>query len=269
MSDSTATIISSLAATASAIAAIFAIKQSIIQRRMSYKPQFFIEEFHDTFYGRNTPVFEDNIKSNGDRENYELELVNVGNGVAQNISYKWVYDYHSEMLNVYKAFLKLKDFLSKNNIDKSPYTFSYKIEKTEGKELISFRRNNKDVSYPTKLEDYINYVIPKNQSGAPVTIKASQINTNIIYNLINFKNNTGEDINSLHGPQVVIKYQDAGGAFITDRFESEFVICDTEYKNNQSVYRIMIKFNRVDSRWTMRLLQRIRRGYENWLDSEI
>lgn len=76
----------------SAIAAFLAIRQTIIQRLISVKPQLIIKE---------TKLITDKIKSfgttlniMGDLKNtFQVDVLNIGLGVAMKIKYQWVFDY--------------------------------------------------------------------------------------------------------------------------------------------------------------------------------
>lgn len=267
LSSNSATILSSFAATVSAVAAIYAIKQSILQRRLSYKPQLHIEDYFETVHMLNTPHFDDSLSPQKYVGYYELPLINIGNGAAQNLKYEWEYNFHHAMKKIVKLFNSLKHYDIEPKNDTGKYDSYYHFEVSDNEEFIVFKRYDNHIKYQTAYSYQLQYILPQQHSKTVMNIKLPAIISSIIFNIINLEIQSGTKSNSFSGPKLILSYQDSGGAVITDRFESEFILgADDSDSKMHSKRKVRIKFNKIDSRWTRRLLQKVRKGYTDFMD---
>ncbi|HBR5187834.1 TPA: hypothetical protein M2P37_005317 [Klebsiella pneumoniae] len=255
-----ATIISCATATVSAMAAIYAIIQSILQRRLSYKPQLYIEDYHQELTMSKYPIFDEKINDHANASYHRSPIINIGSGSAQNINYKWKCNV-SNWLE--KTSILLKELNNNSNIKKySPnYTFSYDIDST----IITTKINGRDNTLKLDLTKNLKYITPQSNTNKKEEIELPYAINTILYNMINLKILSGENITSFFGPTLILTYQDAGGTFITDRFETEFVLGPAGNTTQHRDQHLTIKLQKLDNRLSMRLLQKIRKGYAEFM----
>ncbi|VUS68666.1 hypothetical protein SB6413_00771 [Klebsiella pasteurii] len=262
-----ATIISCIAASASALAAIYAINQSTLQRRLSYKPQLHIKDYVETIYMLNTPYFDDGLSPQKHIGHYDLTLINIGNGAAQNIEYKWEYDFKLAMKNTTELFNTLNKKNIAQNENNQNYDFYYKFKTNESDELIVFKRYDNYIEYPTKYSYQLQYILPQQHNPKIVSIKLPAIINSIIFNIVNLKNQSDRNTNLISGPKLTISYQDSGGALIKESFESKFIF-EPNHSDRMHIEReVRIQFKKLDSRWTRRLLQSVRKSYVDFINT--
>lgn len=246
------TILSCFAALVSAATAIYAIKQSILQRRLSYKPQLYIEDYLDKYYAPTTSTFDHDINGRANIKLHDLSIINIGNGSAQNIKYEWVYNYNNALKDILSIIEKLET--AKNNKINS---FNYKV--VEHKKIII---NDEYFNILFNFDE--KYILPQHQIEGDLknkTIHLPIILTTVLYNLINLRLLAGETLESVHGPKLVITYQDSGGALITDHFESEFILKSSTQNIRQTIQNVRMTFRKLDRHWTQQLHQWSRKSH--------
>ena len=248
MSGNMTTILSCVAALVSATTAIYAIKQSILQRRLSYKPQLYIDDYFHAHYAPNSNIFDCDINAKANIEFHSLSLINIGNGAAQNINYEWKYNYSNALSDISYLIKQLENKNSQSNGGKNN-SFFYEVEKDKNAQYIFI--NNKKHSATFNFNE--KYILPQHQAennNKTKIIHLPIILTTILYNLVNLKTLSGEKITSFIGPKLILTYQDSGGTLITDHFESEFTLGANEKSARQTKQYVRIKFKKLDSRWT-------------------
>lgn len=245
------TILSCSAALISAATAIYAIKQSILQRRLSYKPQLYIEDYPDKYHAPTTNTFDHGINGKANIKLHELSLINIGNGSAQNIKYEWIYNYSNALKDI--SSLIENPETAKNQQENNNKINLFHYEVVAHKKIII---NNKN--FNTHFNFNEKYILPQHQVEDNFKIKTIYlpvILTTILYNLINLRLLSGEKLESVHGPRLVITYQDSGGALITDHFESELILKSSTQNIKQTTQNVRITFSKLDSHWTQQLHQ--------------
>lgn len=200
-----------IAASVSALAALLAVKQSSLQRKLSYKPQLIfkprrfdyeIDKTAPNLMGKISFIDADSNLHN------KIDLVlNIGLGAALDIKIKWTYQskYAVESLNEYLTISGLGVKLEKNDL---------------GIQI----RNPNGTLYPAhcadKLEDEIDYILSHSQSGAPqnILVPLSSIALNSTLHI--YSMNT---IQNFHWPApsltLEIEYKDIGGEFYKDKYD--------------------------------------------------
>ncbi|MHA1185105.1 hypothetical protein ACR9GM_22080, partial [Enterobacter ludwigii] len=83
-----------IATTASAVAAFFAVKQTMLQRIISTKPQIIINNKEVKTVLTNKNSFSLSIENPELYYNIPISIMNVGLGTALNINYSWLFDYN-------------------------------------------------------------------------------------------------------------------------------------------------------------------------------
>lgn len=255
-SNTLATTLSAIAAGVSALVAICAIWQSIQQRRLSYKPQIYLYDINDRFYAPTEIRFDGSTTGRPAEDHLDVPIINIGNGAAQNIIYKWDYDFKkslTEMSKLFKSSTIQIDNKKNNNL-------SFEI-KNQGSDVhILINDDNKQ----TTLKHNIKFIIPQHQlekESKKENIKLPTLISCVLYNLVNIKKLSGENIKNIQGPTLTLSYQDSGGATITDQFQSQFIFVREEKSRQQTTHYVSIKFEKMDSRWTRQLLQRSRKVF--------
>lgn len=83
----------------------------------------------------------------------------------------------------------------------------------------------------------------------------------LIRTFLNLRLLAGETLESVHGPKLVITYQDSGGALITDHFESEFILKSSTQNTSQTIQNVRMTFRKLDRHWTQQSHQWSRKSH--------
>ncbi|MEG6331984.1 hypothetical protein UXP80_07335 [Enterobacter hormaechei] len=170
--DSWVTIGGFVASTCSAIAAFFAVKQSVLQRTISIKPELIIKDIELKTIYIDKSIFP--CKSFDLKAEYDIDIpvLNIGLGTALNIKYQWVFDYNKNIESC--GFVKLENHpIYSKTIPDNFRKGVYYEDNNENQYLNYDFFNNgfmKPYSIP-KINKEIEYIMPVTQDPKTVNLK--------------------------------------------------------------------------------------------------
>ncbi|ELC7204870.1 hypothetical protein [Enterobacter hormaechei] len=260
-----------IATTASAIAAFFAVKQTMLQRIISTKPQIIIynKEVKTKLTSNNT--FSLSFENNDFHYNIPIPIMNVGLGTALNIKYEWLFDYK-----------KAIESCGFNYISNAPMITSMKkLFKDGGKYYCPTEEKDSNFKYYelinngkfniysiTKINKELEYIMPVTQEKSPSIILFPSL---ILLALAESKNSNNTFADSfffdvMDACKLIIKYEDISGNNITINYNC--TLQTTGFKSNSEYgagLTFKIGFHRIHSR-SMPRLERLRKSYANFID---
>ena len=258
-----------IATTASAIAAFFAVKQTMLQRTVLTKPQIIISNQEVNLLHCSGGMFRFAIEDSNSHYDTPILIKNVGLGTALNIKYQWSFDY--------KKTIEMCDFIE---IDEDPMIsilkekynsgdkyFHVTDEKDSQHNYFKFISHGKLEIYGIKREhNELEYILPIAQEKLAANIEFPSL---IL--LLSAESAYSETVSyeSMFDPmsagQLTIFYEDISGTVITIRFNC--IIRWIKFHSNTengpcSTYRL--EFQRVHPK-TMPGLQRLRKSYAKFM----
>lgn len=260
-----------IATTASAVAAFFAVKQTMLQRIISTKPQIIINNKEVKTVLTNKNSFALSIENPELYYNIPISIMNVGLGTALNINYRWSFDY--------KKFIELCGFrhinddpmissIKKMFNDGGKYFYSTE-EKDSNFEYFKLIKDGKFNIYSiAKVNNELEYIMPVNQEKSPSILLFPSL---ILLALAESKNSNNTFADSfffdiLDAGKLIINYQDISGNNITINYKC--TLQTTGFKSNSEYgaeLTFKIGFHRIHSR-SMPRLERLRKSYTDFID---
>lgn len=255
-----------LAASAfSAVAAYLAIRQSIIQRKISNKVQIITKDVKiklDKTKIVNNIAFNVLLKN----INCSLPILNIGLGPALKFKYQWVFDYEKFM------FLNgIKKLESKYNYETAEYReairaneYCYQFNK-EGHIYISILGHSESRWY-SQEEKYLDvvYILPWSVNKEEVNLSIPKLIPILLSNYLLDKTHSHDEmLTSIDGPDLIIEYEDISGTIKKEIFSSKYKINAFSIRGDTVEATFSMTFSHGIS-WTALVLQRIRKRYDEW-----
>ncbi|EAR2234881.1 hypothetical protein EIR71_20610, partial [Salmonella enterica] len=170
--DSWVTIGGFLASSCSAIAAIYAVKQSVLQRTISIKPELIIKDIELKTIYIDKSIFPCKTFDLNAEYDIDIPVLNIGLGTALNIKYQWLFEYNKHIASC--GFVKLEDhpIYSKQSVAKFTKGVFYEDNDENQYHNYDFFNNGfmKPYSIP-KVNKEIEYIMPITQNPEVVSIK--------------------------------------------------------------------------------------------------
>ncbi|HID5461647.1 TPA: hypothetical protein ACXEQN_005400, partial [Klebsiella pneumoniae] len=162
-----------VASTLSALAAYLAIRQNIIQRRISNKVQITVKGVEINL-ARRKIINSIDLTSNSDEFTMKPFIINIGLGPALNFVYSWDFDYLKHLeINEIIGIGNENDIHSKQylkHINSNKYSFEYSNETNA--EFIHILGNGKTAWFHhPKKNNEIDYILPWSVSKSEVHLK--------------------------------------------------------------------------------------------------
>ena len=230
--------ISSFGTIISALAALYAIRLTIFQRRLSYKPNLVIDDLNlnmkvKDFSGFTTKILEE---SNTPRINF----LNVGLGAAISIKYHWDFDYKKNI----NSYLKL--FLQQYQKEDKSITFELKNN------FLEVKKEKSSTFFNTQLKpNEINFSLPYNIEKEPKDIiipnPAIIILLNIAY--VSFSSRPLK-LKSFNGPRLVIEYKNIEGKTSSVFWDTILEVRSASFSANDMEAIFALRFTPARQRWT-------------------
>ncbi len=241
----------------SAIAALLVVRQSNLQRKLSYKPQvilknnFFEYEFNDILSIAESIKFEKASNTNSSRSDI---AINIGLGAALNIKITWIHDYNklAIILNKYLEKLNKKNTIKIDSggisfldADKNPYTFIV----------------NKNQS------EQFDYILPYNQKPSPteIFIPSSFISLTCIAMYYSWH---VEKVMNESLPELIVRieYKDIGGESHIDEYNVRIEFHHALTNNESITFAAELCFDKKRNlSGTTRTLEGIRKSYADFI----
>lgn len=262
-----ATVLSAIAALGSAIAAGYAIKQSILQRTVSTKPQIILGKTIASIVHVQRKVFDLHIKNKSEFYYLLIPVKNIGLGAALNIRYKWNFNYKNAIQDCGFKEIKEHPLLSKESYNRD---LGKRIFFSEGDnhEYYGFLNNGTFTTYPIKIiNNEIEYLLPISQDKTECTIKFPVL----ILTLLNEISQTDHRYKNTLLPtfdagQLHIHYNDISGNNITIKFQcniNTIGFISSGETGPESTFRI--DFHTIEARTTTGL-RKLRKSYAEFIE---
>jgi len=246
------------AAFISALSALLAVRQSGLQRKLSYKPQILLRpqlfdyEYDDsTFDILNRIKMRDEVNSNFLKSDL---AVNIGLGAALDLKVKWNYDSQEIIDSLNRNFNKLQ--------------IPLKIERiSNGSFIKTIVHNDVRSVYREIIDDSIDYVLSYNQKPSPTEINfPSPMFSLICANLI-LSVRADEGLNNKYSkPTVMFEYKDIGGESYVEEFNVNIDFIYSAQSQTTTKMSGYLSFEKRKSlNKTIKRLQRLRQGYEDFI----
>ncbi|NUL39421.1 hypothetical protein [Kosakonia sacchari] len=248
-----------IAAFVSALAALLAVKQAVLQRKLSYKPQILLRpQFFDYEFDNNKLDILNQVKFR-DSNNLSLNksdlAVNIGLGAALEIVISWDVDTDDVInrLNSYFATLKkqikLTRYMNGVSLDYS----------TDNKDFILVRENT---------SERVDYILSYNQKPSPTDIifpyaYISMACASFIFSL----DAEGRVIKLSTRPEVKFEYKDIGGEIYQDEY---YINVEIGHFTKGPYTTKMVGYMTFDKKHshnkTANGLERIRKSYAHFIE---
>lgn len=265
-----------VASTLSALAAYLAIRQTIIQRRISNKVQIITKNIKINIGKRKIHGFVEFTNKSNDFVNQtddfkiQLPLLNVGLGPALKFEYAWRFDYEKNLAinNIAKTNTHLrfdsKEYL--NEVNSKVYSYTY--DDSDGDIYINILGNGNS-SWFNQQEKYteIDYILPWGINKEEVSLQVPKLITMLLAQHCLVSPKTSNDMfRPIKGPVLTLKYEDITGLKKQEIFTSAFRVERTRLENDNFEAEFSLSFFHTPS-WTSVVSQKIRKKYANWKKS--
>lgn len=198
----------------SAATAFFAIRQSIMQRKLSIKPQLLIKRIELSAENIDKNKFSLSPFKGSDLKIFEPSIINTGSGSALNINIKWDYPYELKMRNINECY---------KHINKEA-KLEYEINDKLGVKCLEIN-TGEIILYPLNNTDLIDFMAPINvekdeyKTRAPFSIFNIMINDAMT--LLHIENKLTK---AVEGPSLNISYTDVEGKKYSLQYKSHFIV---------------------------------------------
>ncbi|CAH3672669.1 hypothetical protein [Klebsiella oxytoca] len=257
-----------VASTLSALAAYLAIRQNIIQRRISNKVQITVKGCEINL-SRRKIINSINLINDKDEFTMKPFIINIGLGPALNFVYSWDFDYlkhlnMNEIKNIgnenktpTKQYIKI--------IDSKNYFFEYSNEINS--EFIHILGNGKTAWFHhPKKNNEIDYILPWSVSKSEVPLKLPNLIPILLaHYLTKYSKASIGMFLPITGPTLILCYEDITGVKIKEVFTSSFVCTRTSIKGDTFEAGFSLTFSPRLSR-TSQVIQRIRKSYVDFMN---
>lgn len=198
----------------SAITALFAIRQSLMQRKLSIKPQLLVKRI-EIFAGNiNKNKFSTSPFKGSDLKALEPALINTGSGSALNINITWNYPYERKMRWLKECY---------KTINKEA-KLEHEINDKLGVECLEID-TGEIILYTLRNTDVIDFMAPinveKNEYKTRAPFSIFNIMINDAMTLLHIENKLTK---AIEGPTLSIAYTDVEGKKYSLRYKSNFIV---------------------------------------------
>jgi len=234
----------------SAIAAYLAIRQTVVQRKESIRPQLLITDLDLSLASMNEYHYSAMPLARMNLDDIQPELVNSGLGTAINVELSWEYR-AEEKLELLSKIFDLK-FVSR----RSPSNKSLTI-----------------IGGGFRQEHYIqntythNYILPINIEKKPTKTIIPPVFLIILLNELNSLRILNDEIPScVDGPSLNISFSDANGKHFSISYSSQYQLHEYGNQPYANTYRGSLIFHVSKRDKTTQVLQRICKSYLDFMD---
>lgn len=241
----------------SALAAYLAIRQTIIQRRISIKPQLIINNLEINENQLSTNNYTSAPFDKVSRNKLSPTVVNAGAGAALNVLFQWSFPYKK------KLHWMSSNLATINN----HFSINHSIIDFRNKPALKVEGGLSTVIYQEERNEIMNYILPLNIDKNHTIVKMPPLILNTIINIANFKALLNDpNINPIDGPTLRIEYQDVEGNKFNINYISRFVVHEIVPGLYTNRYIGTLEFIVVKKGWTAQTLQRIRKSYADFMN---
>ncbi|MBJ9129958.1 hypothetical protein [Citrobacter freundii] len=239
-----------VASALSAIAAYLAIRQTIVQRKESIRPQLLINDLDLYRISMNENSYTAMPLSGMDIESIKPDLINSGLGTALNIEIVWEYPIKE----------KLESFLESLHV-------TFESKKLPANTLFKINGGGIILRFDMYKNYSHSYLLPINTVKEPTKIILPPLILTLLLNELNLlRNLNGEVPSIIDGPSLNILFSDVNGKKYSINYLSQFHLREHGAKPYENTYSGSLMFQVSKRSKTAQILQRIRKSYAEFME---
>lgn len=253
----------------SALAAFLAIRQTIIQRLTSIKPQLIIKE--KTFTTEKVSPAQPALEIMGkEQHDFFIPVINIGLGAALKLKYQWEFDYISllkklNMIDIGEfSLLERDDILDRINAPE----YHYEFDKGDHFNFIKIVGYGSQNYFKQKIQSYeLEYILPHNIDKKEKKITIPDLIILLKINELLANTTTIRDFNKpIDGPRLFISYEDISGKKKSLYYDSVFRM--KRFSIREGTLQLEVSLDFMSSQtMTQQILRKLRKGYAEFVDS--
>lgn len=259
-----------LATTASAVAAFFAVKQTMLQRINSTKPQIIINKEEIKTIHSTHSTFTLFVEETDIYYVTPVSIKNIGLGTALNIKYNWSFDYQKHIKTCGFQELKEDPVFHPKKIQSQEWDKCYYFEMDNNAhyKYFKFIRNKKITHYSIKEEHCeLEYIMPVTQEKSPSTIEFPTLILLLLAEIAYSSSTTDDTIfDVMNAGQLQIQYEDISGNKTKVNFNCSVQLIKFQSitaKGPRSTFKI--EFSRIHSESKLGL-RWVRKSYADFIN---
>lgn len=246
-----------LATIFSAVTAYYAIRQTIIQRKISIKPQLIPSRINFTVKRMEKNGFSSNVFGDIDLTTFHPSIINSGTGTALNVHVEWEYPYIKK-LNWFK------ENISKIDASKK---FDFEVFRKKTYTSVQVSADTTAVS-SVKPTSYMDFIAPLNIEKEPYVTECPYFLFSLALNEANFLMLiNGKLEQEIDGPILHLKYSDIEGNKYSTQYRSSLIVREIYpymYWNGMSG---SFSFQAVNNSLLSNLFLKIKKSYNEFIKS--
>lgn len=255
-------ILTTLGTIGSAVAAFYAVKQTIKQRKIETTPQLVIKnvqletfEIEKKHYNIN-PISVQQLIDN------KLEIINVGSGVALNVTLKIEYD-------IVKT---LQFFSEKMSAIRDKSNFNFNIKSNNANKEIDIEIDNGAIENNPRSKRLCNihntgYIPPFKNSKETILFHFPDFYHEVMINKLKFLYLlNGEKAINVDGPILKFSYSDIDSNRHEVCYKSKAIFNKIDIMSNNVKIGYILEFHVVHNSRTRDVLQKLRKSYADFID---
>ncbi|HAS0880320.1 TPA: hypothetical protein I3321_000705 [Enterobacter roggenkampii] len=239
-----------IASTLSAIAAYLAIRQTVVQRKESIRPQLLITDLDLYKVSMNESHYSAMPLSRISIDDIQPELINSGLGTAINVKLLWEYPAEKKLISMAKLF-----------------DLKYEIENKSNSKSLKIHGGGMINDYLLDNHYLHNYILPINIEKKPTKTILPPVFLVILLNELNsLRIMNGEIPIIVDGPSLEITFSDLKGKKFSINYSSQYHLRDYGNLPYENTYRGSLMFQVSNNSKTAQILKRIRKSYTAFMD---
>ncbi|WP_115192085.1 hypothetical protein ACHQI3_05730 [Raoultella planticola] len=258
-----------IATTASAVAAFFAVRQSMLQRTVLTKPQIIINSQEVSLINPTGRTLSFIIENPEYYNNIELPIRNVGLGTALNIKYQWSFNYKKYATLCGFKETSVHPIFSDEELIKSAPVKCFNVSSDRHSNFDDYTFANKGIVIHHAIKkEYteLNYVMPVTQETSVSNINYPSLILLLIAEEIEKNSDHYHGmLNKTDAGQLTLRYEDISGNKITIKYQCmvQMIRLQSISENGpRSTFRIELQ--RIHTK-TLPGLERLRKSYADFI----
>ena len=254
----------------SAVAAFLAIRQTIIQRLTSIKPQLIIKE--ETFITERVYATQPALEIMGNkRHDFFIPVINIGLGAALKLKYQWEFDYIGHLKKQNMIDIGDLSLIDRDEILDKIRTPKYHYESGKGGNynFIKILGHGTENHFKHKIQPYeLEYILPHNIDDKEQKLIIPNLIILLKLNESLANSNTIKDFSTpIEGPGLFISYEDISGKKKSHYYDSVFRM--KRLSINEGKRQLEVSLDLMNSQTkTQRVLKKLRKGYAKFIKNK-
>lgn len=253
----------------SAVAAFLAIRQTIIQRLTSIKPQLIIKE--QTFITERVYATQPALEIMGNkRQDFFIPIINIGLGAALKLKYQWKFDYISHLKKLNMIDIGDLSFIERDVILDKISTPKYHYESGKGDHFyfINILGHGSQNYFKQKIQPYeLEYILPHSIDDKEQKMIMPDLIILLKINEALANSTTIKDFSTpLDGPKLFISYEDISGKKKSHYYDSVFRM--KHFSIREGKLQLEVTLDLISSQTkTQQVIKKLRKGYAEFCES--